>query len=168
MYNTLFDSIVNSNLRADFKNIRTLAFIKCLLKPIYELSVIFSVYKTSTLDLISHNGQIIYMEHKLNQLYNAGQPGIVIVDTANISYIYVANKSEGAPIYVDNKDLQETSDIIYIGNKAEYAAAYDFIVKVPAALYLTLQANNSLGLNNMKSVINYYKIAGKRYNIESL
>lgn len=170
MYNPLFDSIVNNNLRPDFKQPRVLAFIKSLLKPIYELSEIFNAYKISTLDLITHNGQIIYLEHRLNQLYNGGNSGIIIVDTANISYVYIANKSEGyEPIYIGNKaDYAPDDSKVYIGNKAEYAAQFDFIVKVPALLFAQLQLNNNQGINNMKSVINMYKIAGKRYKIESL
>ena len=167
MYNALFDSIINNNLRADFRNPRFLALIKSYLKPLYELSVIFTEYKEKTLDVVSHNGQIIYLEHRLNQLYNNGDPGIVIADTANVEYVYLSNKSEGYdPVYIFNKG--EAYDPVFIGNKAEYGAAFDFIVQVPAPLYADLLLNDEQGLNNMKSVINMYKLAGKRYKIESL
>lgn len=167
MYNIIFDSIIDNNLRPDFKKPRLLALLKSYLKPIYELSQIFTAYQTETLDRISHNGQIIYMEHRLNQLFNNDAPGIIIVDTANVEYVYLANVSEGLPpVYIHN--VGEAYPDIYIGNMAEYAAQFDFIVQVPAALYSELQSNNNQGLNSMSTIINMYKIAGKRYKIEAI
>jgi len=177
MFNdTFFDSIIADNLRSDFKKPKFLALLECYLKPIFELYQIFSSYQILMLDKISHNGQIIYLQHRLNQLFNIPDPlslsaaVIYIQDVANIENVYVANDDEGYdPIYIGNSaEAISYDDEIYVGNDDEYQTQVDFYVMVPNTIYLQLLDNSSQGLNNMKAVINYYKIAGKRYQILSL
>lgn len=166
MFNSLFTSIVEQNLRKDFRQPVMLAIIQALLYPIYALSEIFTEFKNFGLYKASHTGQVIYLEHFLNDYLNFNDP-VVIIDSANVAYTYIANKSEGyEPLYLANKS--ENEDPFYLANKSEYANLYDFIVQVSALDYADLLADDESKMKAVKAIINMYKPAGKRYKIESL
>jgi hypothetical protein len=56
-------------------------------------------------------------------------------------------------------DWQNRRERDWFKNIAEYQAAMDFIVYVPVAV--------TFNESEMKAVINFYKLAGKRYTIQT-
>lgn len=145
-----------------------IAWLSALSKPIEQLYVSFMSYRAATMIKVSYNSQVIYLEKLLNDTYNSGGTlPIYIYDTANTQVEYLANKAEGyqSP-YIYNKSEPDTGSW-YIGNKSEYNAQYDFIIMVPATLYATLLLDGSTGLLNMTALVNFYRLAGKRFTIQS-
>jgi hypothetical protein len=110
---------------------------------------------------LQFTGQVIYLEKLLNVTYNS--TAIYIDDVANIAYLYIANKDEGCPLYISNES--ENNAPVYIANKSEYLTDYHFKVKIPLTLYNSLGVS---GLDKMKALINNYRIAGKKFIIESI
>lgn len=167
MFNLDFAYIIECLLPPFLRGPKMLAWLISLTKPIETLYNTFQAFRSSSLDKVSYNSQIIYLEKLLNDRFNPSMVApIYIADVANISYTYVANKAEGYdPIYIGNK--AEAGTPLYIGNRSEYQGQYEFKVMVPAAVYADLLADNEALLNTMKALINFYKLAGKRYLIQS-
>lgn len=102
------------------------------------------------------NSQTIVLQYLLNDLFDKQLHRIYIVNSANIFYPYFYNKSETKlPINLYYKAEYQP---FYVKFKSEYQSINDFIVYIP-------QSNINLSL--MKYYIDYYKIAGKKYQIQT-
>ena len=135
-----------------------LAWMKALLSPIISNYNAFIQYRKDALYKVSFNGQIIYLEHILNDTFDNINRGIYIDNVADNRHDYFYNKVELKPnVYLYN--LSEGGPHLYLKNKAEYSNLYDFIVMVPTAV--------TFDNNAMKALVNYYKLAGKRYTIQT-
>lgn len=166
MFNVDFNNIITLLLPPFLRKSKNIAWLKSLVKPLIDLYTLFMAYRVTTVYSLSFTGQVIYLEKLLNDSYNAGLTGIYIADGSGIARIYFSHKSEGFPKqYLYHKSENQTP--LYLYHKSEYNSQNDFIIMVPLSLYTQLQLNNDQGLNNMKSLVNLYKLAGKRYTINS-
>lgn len=141
--------------------VRFFCILKSFIAPIVLLYNDFIAYRNISLKRLQFTGQVIYLEKLLNDTYDS--TAIYIEDIADINYLYIANKDEGYPLYLSN--LSENNTAVYIANKSEYVTDYHFKVKIPLTLYNSLGAT---GLDKMKALINNYRIAGKKFIIESI
>lgn len=144
---------------------------------------------------MAFNGQTMNLEHVLNDRWDNNLRGIYIDTVPSIVGLYIYNKPEMKPkvyvyrkwdaahtyvqgeyaqydtgVYVctnTNTNVPPTTPSPYwqfhrgrvvIVNKAEVYAQDDFIVYVPSWVVFDT--------NEMKTLINYYKIAGKQYSIQ--
>ena len=108
---------------------------------------------------MQHNGQVMYLEKVLNEKYKVAgyNPNlhritrkIIIVDAYYAKRNYLYQNYEQKPIYLGTT---------FIHTKNEYSAEYfDFIIQIPAAIIVNE--------NELKSIMAYYKLAGKKYKIE--
>lgn len=132
-------------------------FIYSLIKPIDNTNVVFSAFTSDTDYYLKFNGQIIYLEHILNDLYDNISRGIYIEDLANVDKIYLRNRVEARPpFYLYNR--AEAQPPKYFKNLTEYTSNNRFIVKVPNTVtYVELE---------MRAIIDKYKQAGVNYTIE--
>lgn len=155
----------------------------------------FLIYRQEVIYKVGFNSQIIYLEKLLNDKFSPITGGIYINNIIDIDRLYVYNKIEEKPkLYVYNKWKAATvyavgefavygdsvwrcltagsgqvpveganwtfhKKKLYMKNKAQYLLSYDFIVMVPAALVFDI--------NEMKAQVNFYKLAGKRYTIQT-
>lgn len=165
MFNINFNILVEQLTPSFLRYPKMLAWVKCLVVPVNYLYLELQSYRLVTLKKIEYTGQIIYLEKLLNDAYitiDTPYP-IFIEDVANIEYFYLSNKIEGLPpVCISNKDENNTP--VYIGNATEYITNCEFIVKIPQFVY---DALTTADLNQMKTLINFYKIAGKRFIIQS-
>ena len=96
----------------------------------------------------------------MNKKFNNGGTTILIETIINANQVFIPNKAHGIePVYVKNKGV--TGDTLWVGTKAYFNSLYDFKVRVPNDLY------TQLNLNQFKAFIDKYRLAGKRYYIES-
>lgn len=103
------------------------------------------------------NSQTIVLQHLLNDLFDNQLRRIYIINTANIYYPYFYNEIENKPpIYLHYK-IENMP--FYMKFQIEYHSLNDFIVYVPSALTINIQL--------MKYYIDYYKVAGKKYIIQT-
>lgn len=108
------------------------------------------------------NGQIIRIEHVLNDTFDFINRGIYIEDGNVMPIAYYFNSNESNPIQAYTWGASETnlSGQIFTFFMSELETDYyEFIVNVPITLGL---ATNDDMLN---AIIKYYKLAGKRYII---
>lgn len=133
--------------------------LKAFLKPVQDLNDDFVLFVAKSRREANFTGQVIYLEHLLNDEFDASQRRIYIDDgQANILPPFVFNKIEQRPIYLYNKS--ENQPKFYLYNKSEYFTNADFIVFVPNAI-LTASL-----VVEMERAVNYYKQAGKTFGIQ--
>lgn len=192
-----FNKLAYRNTPSVYKKTNFRVWVDVLISQVKWLyNSVFKPYEEATLYNLSFTGQIIYLEQFLNDKYDSSSRRIYINNVADVDREYIYNKIEQKPKrYVYNKWNSVTAyvagqysvegDTVYIclqnstnnqpsisptywaahaektyfKNHAQYATTYDFIVMVPSFI--------SFNDSEMKAYINLYKIAGKRYTIQT-
>tara|TARA_R110002111_G_scaffold140072_1_gene206022 strand:- start:855 stop:1328 length:474 start_codon:yes stop_codon:yes gene_type:complete len=152
-----FNNIINKLLPISKRKDKTVAFLYLILHPLKAVNILFNQYKIGTNYKLIFNGQVIYLEHYLNDLYDNTQRRIYIQDTANAVYNYIYNQAELLPplmVYNANENIA-----VYLINNNEAVEQIDFIVMIPSSIIYNEKV--------IRSQIDYYKSAGKKYKIET-
>lgn len=141
---------------------RHLDWLRSLMAPLQSLNAQFVAYTEDVRYRLNLTGQVIYLEHYLNDLYDNVERRIYITDGDAILPVFVYNKSElQEPVKIYNKsELQEP---IYLTNKEEYDGNVDFIINIPYDTTTT-----PILLDKIKASTNIYKPAGRRYRIDEV
>ncbi|MGC4130201.1 MAG: hypothetical protein QM564_11745 [Bergeyella sp.] len=133
------------------------AYLKALVKPLEDVHYQFMQNRNENLYILAHNGQKCYLRAVLNDRFDSEQRRIEI-DDGNLQdsvFIYTDSEIEGNPnlarflgflTLYQNQDLEDT--------------AADFYVRVPDDI--------SYNEYEMKYLIDFYKLASKRYKIVPL
>ncbi|MDB9498562.1 hypothetical protein [Nodularia spumigena] len=195
MYNINFNQLASELLPAMLRSKQVVvAFVRVCISPIKALHQNFLMYRQEAIYKASFTGQIIYLEKRLNDRFDAILRRIYIENTADQSFVYLFNSSENEPrILYNNYDstvsyvaddyvstatgvykcINSTTGVnpetsadwvivagnTYLLNQSEYALVYDFIVMVPAAI--------NFSIPEMQAIVTYYKLAGKRFTIQT-
>lgn len=133
-----------------------LSWIKVIQKPLTTLRVQLNDKYNEIEYENKFNGQVIYLQHVLNDQFDPVDRLITIEDQANIDYDYLYLNAEGGQssyVYLDS----EGASPYYLNLQAEYTGATHFVVKIP---------NTGINQIELKSWIDKYKLAGKQYEIE--
>jgi len=142
---------------------RLVAWVQSLLRPVQTIADDLASFVADTNYLLTWNGQVIYLEHRLNDEFDPSSRSIYIDDPtqAGIVPVFIYNQAEQQPpTFLYNISEGQPSTFIY--NVSEYSSNTDFIVFIPASL------NNALTKARMKRVINTYKQAGRRYQFQTI
>ena len=98
---------------------------------------------------LAHNSQVCYLRAALNDRFDNEPRRIIILD---------GNKYQRKYIYTDAEQKPKFLGVIYIHGDEDYQdTGVDFIVQVPSDIVFSLA--------QMTSLIDFYKLAGKRYKI---
>ncbi|MEI6489345.1 MAG: hypothetical protein WCP52_10295, partial [Bacteroidota bacterium] len=84
---------------------------------------------------------------------------VLTFSSLNFGEHYSSNNTTGNTPGVSSSYWNFDSDVLFLENESEYQSNYDFIVMVPAAVVFDINA--------MKSLVNYYRCAGKRFTIQT-
>lgn len=133
-----------------------LAFLYSAIKPLVDIQTAFYQFYQDKKYELTFNGQVIYLEHLLNDKFDNTLRRIYIGDASQTPNVFVFNKSEGnEPVYLFNNSEYQSET--YLFNASEETPGVDFFVFVPIGL--------SYNLNLMIKYLNKFKTAGKRYQI---
>lgn len=173
---------------------RRINWIKAMIAPFNQIYQEFLVQYQVYIYKIGFNGQIIYLEYILNRKFSPVSGGIFISDGVPVPktflyqsielkpprYMYnnwdavtnylvghyavknnkvwkaLANNTNSLPT-VGNPDWAYHKEIEYLRTAAEFNIQYDFIVNIPSALVFNMVS--------LRGIIDYYRLAGKRYKI---
>lgn len=124
---------------------------KSLAEPLARLHDDWLVFRSSNLYKLSHNAQIPFFEKALNDSLDPSERRIRIIDGNRFGRLYIYTNGEQKPLFLNTAYLRPSTDFVDTG--------VDFIVLVPE---LVLQLQPAL----LKSLIEFYKLASKRYKIE--
>ncbi len=160
-FKEVFKYLIPTPLRGN----RFVAWIGALLEPLQTVNGYFSTWGATVRYYLRFNGQVIYLEHLLNDQFDDTLRRVYIDDPSGqqIFTPYVFNQVEQQPpLYLytvaDAKPLLEN---IVLRNTMELVVTDDFIVHVPAGIFdSTIQIQ-------MSRLIDKYRIACKRYSFQT-
>jgi len=131
---------------------RHIDWINAILTPIKQLNNAVVSYANQVYYRLSITGQVIYLEHYLNDLYDKVERRIYISEDQILLPPFLFNKEDDEdPWYIEGDD--------YLYNQADYTGN-SFIINVPNALPLTQTLTNQISKST-----NQYKQAGVSYTI---
>jgi hypothetical protein len=196
MFNINWIVFVRQLVPVALRKLKTFAWLDVLVSQVKALHATFLTYMVAVNYALAHNSQIISLTKFLNDRFDNVPRRIYIENVNNRSRDYIYNKIEGKQKrYLYNKwdpavtyavgefavlgasvwisTVSNTNQLPYFGsfdwqfyktkffllNKSEFEGMNDFIIWVPAALVFDV--------NVMKTYVNFYKYAGKRYTIQT-
>ena len=133
------------------------AFVEVMKNVLQPLYTNFYDYFNQKKYELTFNGQVILLEHLLNDYYDNVQRRIHIDDSLENSNIYIFNKIEGnEKRYLFNS--LENGSKTYLFNKSEIESLKDFTIFIPSSV--------AFGEVQLKKLVDKYKLPGKSYNIQ--
>ncbi|MDO5609076.1 MAG: hypothetical protein Q4G08_11545 [Capnocytophaga sp.] len=124
------------------------AWVQSLVAPLVTLQYGFVQKRKTDLYKIAHNGQVCFLKKALNDTFDTQKRRITIVGGNQYSRFYIYTQGENKTVFLGKK---------YLRNRTDFAdTGVDFIVEVPVETYQQ---------HEMESLINFYRLAAKRYKI---
>ena len=149
-YDIEYKKLINL-LLPTFLRDRTHAFwLQTLLTPLMHLYNAWYANRTQNIYKLEHNGQVCYLRKVLNDQFDPIWGRIIITDGNRYKKKYIYTNGENNPKYLGTMYLRPSTD--YEDNGA------DFLVLVPKEIIYNE--------HDMKGLIDFYKLASKRYRIE--
>lgn len=151
--------LLPTRLRAN----KMLSWVKVLLTPVNTLHYFFLQKRKTDLYKIGHNGQVCYLRKALNDAFDRDLRRIVINDGNRYTQEYIYTYPESKPKYLGNIFLYD--DSVFEDTGA------DFIVLIPNEVWEAQKTQVSIGeyrFYQIEAILNFYKLASKRYKIQKL
>ncbi len=158
MFNVDFKRIRELMLPPRLRKVIWLAWTRVTVFPIQQLHALFLTFRENTIFDVGFTNQIIYLEYLLNLRFDPtgnsvfidnvidGATGLIIHRKVElVDPLIVYRKSEGQPPVI-------------LKRKSE-SGPFDFIVFISAAV--------TFNEPEMKRTINFYRLAGKRFDIQT-
>lgn len=134
------------------RNSKMVAWIKSLLSPIENLYYDFIQNRDLNIYKLQHNAQICHFRKSLNDHFDNEKRRIQITDGNRYKRVYIYTDVEIKPKYLNTMFLRDDADYADTG--------VDFLVLLPE----DLQYNK----HEMTSLIDFYKLASKRYKTQTI
>lgn len=129
-------------------------YVHALVTPISMLYQQWYMKREDNLYRLAHNGQVCYLRKALNDLFDVQQRRIYIDDGNRFKRIYIYTRAESKTRYLGKLFLQPSSSFADTGS--------DFKVMIPAEL------NTQANYYQLTALVDFYKLASKRYSIETI
>ena len=127
-----------------------LAWLRVLHFPLIKVVDDFNFNRNQNLYNLAHNGQVCYLRKVLNDRFDIAQRRIKIID---------GNQYKREYIYTDGEKKPRFLGRMYLRDDADYSdTGVDFVVLIPAGL--------NYNDYEMRALIDFYKLASKRYKIQ--
>jgi hypothetical protein len=152
MFNVDFKKLTRWLIPAFLRKPRLVALISCFSYPLARIYDQFIINREKNLYKLNHCSQVFSMENVLNDRFDATDRRIYITDgfAKDREYIYTRNE-------LKNKYLGK----LFVWNRVDYAdTGIDFIVWIPVKVFITAQDEIEL-----RTLVNFYKLASKRFKI---
>ncbi len=135
------------------------AYLIASISPIKTLHFTWSQFRIDNIYKLDHNGQVCYLRKALNDKFDPVERRIYIGDGQLFDTFYIYTEAEAQDRFVH---AEEEDPVIYLRTESETAdTGLDFIVYVPTAIA-------SSQIHGLNSLIKFYKLGGKRYNIYNI
>ncbi len=160
IYNIDFRKLVDLLTPPFLRKPTFIDWIETLIKPIEDVNISFNKFRKASIHKVTHNGQVCYLQKTLNDSFDKFSRRIYIRDVFYVENVYIYPQIDNKPVYI-----HETQPTYIYDDDAFNLPDYEFIVYMP--IELKPAANKDL-INletQIKSLVNYYKLASKRYII---
>lgn len=123
---------------------------RAIIQPVMSVHSRFMLNRADNLYKMSHNGQVCHLRAMLNDTFDTQLRRITIEDTRRYDWTFVYKENADKPL------LLET--VVIASEQFTTGEGTDFTVFVPSSISFSVKPQ-------MISLINFYKLAGKRYSI---
>ena len=150
MYNLNIDKLLVLLTPTFLRKPKLVAWLRMLATPLHK--VLYEFQRACQADLynLAHNSQVCYLRKALNDEFDDEQRRIRIEDGRQKQRLYIYPRSANKPLYLGEIFLYQRGDYIDGG--------VDFIVVLPKDL--------TYDKYKLEALVNFYKLAGKRWTIE--
>lgn len=128
---------------------------RALISPVVTIYNQFTTYRADNLYKLAHTSQVWSIEKVLNDKFDPIERRIYISDAGGEDVILLFPDTDVVPLLVDD---DATGTVLISNDSGYFGGSYDFVVINP---YLYSDAEKY----RMKAWIDYFKLAGKRYDI---
>lgn len=158
MFNIDLNSIRINFIPRHWRRVNYLDFILALYKPLFTFQTTFNQYFNDLEYSMLWNGQVIMLEHYLNDLYDPIDRSIFITDIQQLEQVFVSTVEENETSYVST--IVENSTEFIVSPIESFNSDPDFVINIPSTVIVGV-FNEEL----LRSQVNKYKLAGKQYLI---
>lgn len=150
MYNLNIDKLLVLLTPTFLRKPKLIAWLRMLATPFHKVLYEFQRARQADLYNLAHNSQVCYLRKALNDDFDDEQRRIRIEDGRQKQRLYIYPRSVNKPLYLGKVFLYQRGDYIDGG--------VDFIVVLPKDL--------TYDKYKLDALMNFYKLAGKRWTIE--
>ena len=152
MYNLNIDKLLVLLIPTFLRKPKLVAWLRTLATPLYKLLYDFQRASQDDLCNLAHNSKVCSLRKALNDEFDDEQRRIRIEDGKQKQRLYIYPRSANKPLYLGKVFLYQRGDYIDGG--------VDFIVVLPKDL--------TYDKYKLEALVNFYKLAGKRWQISQL
>nr|DAP86972.1 MAG TPA: hypothetical protein [Caudoviricetes sp.] len=149
MYNLNIDKLLVLLTPTFLRKPKVVAWLRALAIPLHKLLYEFQQARESDLYNLAHNSQVCYLRKALNDEFDSLLRRIHIEDGKKNARLYIYPRSSNKPLYLGKVYLYQRGDYIDGG--------VDFIIVLPQGL--------EYDRYKLEALVNFYKLAGKRWEI---
>jgi hypothetical protein len=162
IYDIDFRELANLLTPPMLRRRRHIDWIETLLKPLEQVNFSLKKYRKDAIYKVTHNGQVVYLEKVLNDSFDPELRRIKIDDFPIYDPLWVYPESDEKPVYID----AQKPVYVYTAGSIFKTVDFDFRVLVPKDIKPASDYALSALTVQIRSLVNYYKLASKRYTIE--
>lgn len=149
MYNLNIDKLLALLTPTFLRKPKLVGWLRTLATPLHKLLYDFHNARISDLYNLTHNSQVCYLRKALNDEFDDEKRRIRIEDGKQKQRLYIYPRSANKPLFLGKFFLYQRGDYIDGG--------VDFIVVLPKDL--------TYDKYKLEALVNFYKLAGKRWEI---
>ena len=149
MYNLNIDKLLVLLTPNFLRKPKMVAWLRALATPLNKLLYQFQQARTADLYNLAHNSQVCYLRKALDDEFDSLLRRIHIEDGKQNARIYIYPRSTNKPLYLGKIFLYQRGSYIDGG--------VDFVVVLPRGL--------EYDKYKLEALVNFYKLAGKRWTI---
>lgn len=150
MYNLNIDKLLVLLTPTFLRKPKLIAWLRMLATPLHKLLYDFQQARTADLYNLAHNSQVCYLRKVLNDEFDPQLRRIKIEDGKRNARRYIYQRNVNRPLYIGKVFLYQRGAYIDGG--------VDFVVVLPQGL--------EYDRYKLEALVNFYKLAGKRWTIE--
>lgn len=129
------------------------SWVRVLLSPIANLHYTWKQKRLADWYKLNHTGQVCSLRKVLNDTLDVSERRIYIGEGNSFPRKYIYTRAENKPAFLGK---------MYIYQNSEYTnTGVDFIVFAPAEII-------NIRIHELKALIDFYKLASKRYKIQPI
>lgn len=159
--NPNFKKLTGLLIPTSLRSSKVLAFLKVLVNPINTLHDTFKVKRENNIYKLEHNSQVCYLRKALNDSFDNEVRRIEIIDGNRFAKTYIYTDAEKKDKYLNTLYLHDESVFDDTG--------VDFIVLIPFGIWDNEKTEINIAeyrFYNIEAVVNFYRLASKRYKID--
>jgi hypothetical protein len=159
MYNVNWNNVIKSALPPRLYKTTIVAWLSVFAKYFQELHARLIDYSNEVNKKLKYNSQVCYLEAALNDKFDPIKKEIKINDAGGSRLIPLQRDRDSAPVIIGSDAAGPA--MILQPDSGYTGGDYDFIVSIPQRIA------GDIPESRLHSLLNYYKLAGKKYDTKT-